>query len=239
MSLHRAFSHGWLQPRGFISGTARDEKNALHFAEDLQQVAEALRERRAILDRLALDAIKLRAASRARPSIALRQKGFFMRSPLTTALAIAFLCLGTSGAVAMVGGVDFGLGGNHGSSASFNQYRPGGGPPPVVPPVQVPPPQASNPPGTGPPASKFIPRPPSATLSPHGVATVRCSTACHIVLRARRGSHLVRVRVTLRASGSTKIRLTKSELKRLGRGRVAFSVEVDGKRVTGGTLRVA
>lgn len=162
-----------------------------------------------------------------------------MRSPLTTALAIAFLSLGTGGALATVGGVDFGLGANHGSSASFSQYRPGGGPPPEVPPVQVPPPQASNPPGTGPPASKFVPRPASATLSTHGVATVRCSTACHIVLRARRGSHLIRVRVTLSASGSTKIRLTKSELRRLGHGRAVLSVEVDGKQVTRGTLRVA
>jgi hypothetical protein len=155
---------------------------------------------------------------------------------------MAFLSLGTGGALATVGGVDLGLGGNHQSSASFNQYRPGPPvevPPVQVPPVQVPPPQASNPPGTGPPASKFVPRPASATLSTHGVATVRCATACHIVLRARRGSHLVRIRVTLRASGSTRIRLTKSELRRLGHGRVVLSVEVDGKRVTRGTLRVA
>jgi len=233
-----------LQPRlaaaeGLHIRDGRDEKNALHYAEDLQQVADVLRDRRAVLDPLALDAIKLRAASRARPSVSSRQKGFFMRSPLTTALAIAFLSLGTGGALATVGGVDFGLGGNHASSASVNQYRPVGGPPPVVPPVQVPPPQASNPPGTGPPASKFVPRPASATLSTHGVATVRCATACHIVLRARRGSHLVRIRVTLRASGSTRIRLTRSELRRLGHGRVVLSVEVDGKRVTRGTLRVA
>jgi hypothetical protein len=161
-----------------------------------------------------------------------------MRSPLTTALAIAFLSLGTGGALATVGGVDLGLGGNHASSASFDQYRPG--PPVTVPPVQVPPPPASNPPATvPPPASKFHPRPASATLSTHGVATVRCATACHIVLRARRGSHLVRVRVTLRASGSAKLRLTKSELRRLGHGRVVLTIEVDGKRVTRGTLRVA
>lgn len=194
-----------------------------------------LRDRRATLDPLALDAIKLRATSRARPS---RQKGFFMRSPLTTALTIAFLGLSAGGALAMVGGVDFGLGGNHGSSASFSQYR-AGGPPAEVPPVQVAPPQASTPPVTVPPASKFQPRPASASLSTHGVATVRCPTACHIVLSVRRGSHHVRVKVTLRASGSAKIRLTKSELKRLGRGRAVFSVEVDGKQVKQGTLKVA
>jgi hypothetical protein len=207
------------------------------FADDLQQVAEVLRDQRATLDPLALDAIKLRAMSRAHRSTSSRQKGFFMRSRLTTVLTIAFLSLGTGGALAMVGGVDFGLGGDHGSSASFSQYRTG--PPAGVPPVQVPPPQASNPPGTGPPASKFQPRPATARLSAHGVATVSCPTACHIVLRVRRGSHYVRVKVTLRASGSAKIRLTKSELKRLGRGRAVFSVEVDGKQVAKGTVRVA
>jgi hypothetical protein len=218
-----------------MSRSHREER----FADDLQQIAEELRDRRATLDPLALDAIKLRATSRARRSTSSRQKGFFMRSRLTTVLTIAFLSLATGGALAMAGGVDFGLTGNNGRSASFNQYRPGGGPPAGVPPVQVPPPQASNPPGTGPPASKFHPRAASARLSAHGVATVSCPTACHIVLRARRGSHHVRVKVTLRASGSAKVRLTKSELKRLGRGRAVFSVEVDGKQVTKGTLKVA
>jgi hypothetical protein len=212
------------------------------FADDLQQVAEVLRDRRVTLDPLALDAIKLRVTSRARRTTSSRQKGFFMRSRLTTVLTIAFLSLGTGGALAVAGGVNFGLAGGGGLSASFNQYRPGPPaevPPVQVPPVQVPPPQASNPPGTGPPASKFQPRPASASLSTHGVATVRCPTACHIVLIVRRGSHRVRVQVTLRASGSAKIRLTKSELKRLGRGRAAVSVEVDGKRVARGTLKVA
>jgi hypothetical protein len=209
------------------------------FADDLQQVAEVLRDQRAALDPLALDAIKLRATSRARRSMSSQQKGVFMRSRLTTVLTIAFLSLGTGGALAMVGGVNFGLAGDNGRSASFNQYRPGGGPPSEVPPVQVPPPQASNPPGTGPPASQFHPRPASASVSTHGVATVRCPTACHIVLSVRRGSHRVRVKVTLRASGSAKIHLTKSELKRLGRGRAVLSVEVDGKQVAQGTLKVA
>lgn len=162
-----------------------------------------------------------------------------MRSPLTTVLTVAFLSLGTGGALAVAGGVDFGLAPNSGRSASFDQYRTGGGPPAEVPPVHVPPPQASNPPGTGPPASKFQPRPASASVSTHGVATVRCATACHIVLSVRRGSHRVRVKVTLHASGSAKIRLTKSQLKRLGRGRAVVSVEVDGKQVARGTLRVA
>jgi hypothetical protein len=164
-----------------------------------------------------------------------------MRSRLTTVLTIAFLSLGTGGALALSGGQDFGLGGHDGHSASASQY---GHPPFPTPPVTPPGPPVTTPPVPTPPvrtppASQFQPRAATAKLSTHGVATVRCPTACHIVLRARRGSHHVRVTVTLRASGSTKIRLTKSELKRLGRGRAVFSVEVDGKQVTKGTLKVA
>lgn len=46
-----------------------------------------------------------------------------MRTRLTTVLTVAFLSLGTGGALAWVGGEDFGLGGHDGGSASFNQYR--------------------------------------------------------------------------------------------------------------------
>jgi len=46
-----------------------------------------------------------------------------MRSRLTTVLTVAFLSLGTGGALAWVGGEDFGLGGHDGGSASFDQYR--------------------------------------------------------------------------------------------------------------------
>jgi hypothetical protein len=93
------------------------------FADGLQEVADVLRDRRPELDPLALDAIKLRAMSRARRSTSSRQKGIFMRSRLTTVLTIAFLSLGTGGALAWVGGEDLGLGGHDGGSASFNQYR--------------------------------------------------------------------------------------------------------------------
>jgi hypothetical protein len=93
------------------------------FADGLQEVADVLRDRRPTLDPLALDAVKLRAMGRARRSTTSRQKGFFMRSRLTTLLTIAFLSLGTGGALAWVGGEDFGLGGHDGGSASFNQYR--------------------------------------------------------------------------------------------------------------------
>lgn len=98
------------------------------FADGLQEVADVLRDQRPGLDPLALDAVKLRAMSRARRSTFSRQKGFFMRSRLTTILTIAFLSLGTGGAVACVSlvegdGFGFGFGGHDGGSASFNQYR--------------------------------------------------------------------------------------------------------------------
>ena len=97
------------------------------FADGLQEVVDALHDQRPVLDPLALDAIKLRAMRGARRSTSSRAKGFFMRSRLTTALTIAFLSLGTGGALAVVGGADFGLGGNDGNSASCTQYRPGNG----------------------------------------------------------------------------------------------------------------
>jgi hypothetical protein len=95
--------------------------------DGLQQVADELRDRRPTLDPLALDAIKLRAMSRARRSTSSPAKGFFMRSRLTTVLTVAFLSLGTGGALAVAGGEDFGFGSHDGGSASCEQYRPGNG----------------------------------------------------------------------------------------------------------------
>jgi hypothetical protein len=76
-----------------MSRSHREER----FADDLQPIAEVLRDQRATLDPLALDAIKLRATSGARRSTSSRQKGFFMRSRLTTVITIAFLSLATGG----------------------------------------------------------------------------------------------------------------------------------------------
>jgi hypothetical protein len=95
--------------------------------DGLQEVADELRGRRPTLDPLALDAIKLRAMSRARRSTSSPAKGFFMRSRLTTVLTVAFLSLMTGGALAVAGGEDFGLGSNDGNSAACTQYRPGNG----------------------------------------------------------------------------------------------------------------
>jgi hypothetical protein len=88
------------------------------FAEDLQEVADALSDSRPVLDPLALDRVKLRAMSAARRSAAPRDKGYSMRSRLTTLLAAAFLVLGTGGALAGSDG-----GGSSGGSASISQYR--------------------------------------------------------------------------------------------------------------------
>jgi hypothetical protein len=87
------------------------------FAEDLQGVADVLRDQRPVLDSLALDQIKLRAMRGARSNSS-RHKGFFMRPRLTTLLAAGFLAAGAGGAFALN---DAG-GGNHGKSASFSQY---------------------------------------------------------------------------------------------------------------------
>jgi hypothetical protein len=220
-----------------MSRSHREER----FADDLQQVAEVLRDRRATLDPLALDAIKLRAMSRAHRSTSSRQKGFFMRSRLTTVLTIAFLSLATGGALALSGGQDFGLGGHDGHSASANQYGHSPFPTPPVtppgPPVTTPP--VPTPPVPTPPASQFQPRAASAKLSTQGAATIHCSVACHIVVRASRGSHRVRLAKTLRASGTATVRLSKSALRRLGRGRVVLIVEVDGKQVAKRTVKVS
>jgi hypothetical protein len=101
-----------------MSRTSKEER----FPEDLQEVADVLNDRRPTLDPLALDRVKLRAMSGARRSSSSRDKGFFMRSRLTTLLVAAFLTLGTGGAIAVAGGFDGG-----GGSASFSQYKGKGG----------------------------------------------------------------------------------------------------------------
>jgi hypothetical protein len=90
-----------------------------------------------------------------------------------------------------------------------------------------------------PPASQFQPRAASAKLSTQGTATIHCSVACHIVVRASRGSHRVRLAKRLGASGTATVRLSKSALRRLGRGSVVLIVEVDGKQVAKRTVKVS
>lgn len=100
-----------------MSNRHREER----FTDDLQEVAELLHDQRPELDPLALDRVKLRAMSAARRTSSMRDRGFFMRSRLTTLLAAAFLTLGTGGALALAGGG--GSGHHDGGSASFSQYR--------------------------------------------------------------------------------------------------------------------
>lgn len=164
-----------------------------------------------------------------------------MRSRLTTVITIAFLSLATGGALALSGGQGLGLGGHDGHSASANQYgHPPFPTPPVTPPgppVTIPP--VPTPPVHTPPASQFQPRAASAKLSTQGTATIHCSVACHIVVRASRGSHRVRLAKRLGASGTATVRLSKSALRRLGRGSVVLIVEVDGKQVAKRTVKVS
>jgi hypothetical protein len=166
-----------------------------------------------------------------------------MRSHLTTLLTVGFLSVGSAGALALGGVQGFGLGGHNARSASASQY---GGPPFETPPVKAPPvtgppvstPPVPAPPVPTPPASQFQPRAASARVSSHGAATIHCSVACHIVVRASRGSHRVRLTKTLGASGTATVRLSKSALRRLGRGRVVLIVVVDGKQVAKRALKV-
>src|ERR1700686_1536926 len=92
-----------------------------HFSEDLQKVADVLREGRPTLDPLALDRVKLRAMSAARRSTSSTHKGSFMKSRITALVSVGFLILGTGGTMALAGGDG---GGSSGGSASFHQYRP-------------------------------------------------------------------------------------------------------------------
>ncbi len=88
------------------------------FSDELQEVADVLRDRRPALEPLELDAVKLRATSGAGGSTSPRKRSF-MRSRLTTLLTVGFLAVGTGGAFALYGG-------GHSSnvdSASHFQYR--------------------------------------------------------------------------------------------------------------------
>jgi hypothetical protein len=92
--------------------------------------------------------------------------------------------------------------------------------------------------GTAVPAPK-----PTATLSSHGVATARCATTCTVVLQAHRRAHLhsyrVRLERTLPTPGTVTMRLPGEALRRLGRGRALFSVEIDGTPITSRTVTVS
>jgi hypothetical protein len=102
--------------------------NEERFLDDLQEVADVLRDERPALTPLELDRVKLRAMSAAHRSTARRHKGALMRSRLTTFATAGFLALSTGGALALSGGG--GRPGHAGGSASRRQYRP---PPPCPP----------------------------------------------------------------------------------------------------------
>src|SRR4029077_9283366 len=134
---HRRIDHPSRRPsfglesgRSYVSGPMSHSDDDI-FTDDLQQVADVLRDGRPTLDPLALDRVKLRAMSGARRSTTPRHKGLFMRSRLMTLVTAVFLILGTGGAMALAGGGHFGgfdgfggFGGGDGGSASYHQYRP-------------------------------------------------------------------------------------------------------------------
>jgi hypothetical protein len=91
--------------------------------DELRAVADALRDQRPALEPLALDRIKLRAMSATRRSRSSQRKGRLMRTRLATMLTIGFVFLGSSAALAWVGGENFGLVGGSGGSAGFAQYH--------------------------------------------------------------------------------------------------------------------
>jgi hypothetical protein len=99
--------------------------NEERFPDDLQEVAERLRDQRPALTPLELDRVKLRAMSGARRSSPSQRKGFFMRSRFVAFLTAGMLVLGSGTAIA--GFCDFGGGYGgyfNGKSASYHQYRP-------------------------------------------------------------------------------------------------------------------
>jgi hypothetical protein len=159
-------------------------------------------------------------------------------SRAATLFTAAFLLFGTGGTLALAG-MD-GAGGSP-ASASFNQYRPLETPPVSVVPAATTVAPAPTPPAPAPaaPAPKPGPLQVAAALSTHGVATVSCPDTCHITLRARHGSRLVHVTVTLNSDGTTIVSLTKHELRQLGRGSVVVSVYVDGKAIASRKVRLA
>src|SRR5436853_4445111 len=88
--------------------------------DELQEVAERLRENRYEASPLELDEIKMRTMARARSS---RKEGTFVKSrSIAVVLALALMAGGTGGVLATSGG------GGNGNSAAKSQYKPGCGP---------------------------------------------------------------------------------------------------------------
>lgn len=75
-------------------------------------------------------------------------------------------------------------------------------------------------------AGSSLPPGVSAHVEKDGAATVRCESACVIVLEARRGPRSARATHTLREAGTVTLRLSARELARLGPGQISFSVQV-------------
>jgi hypothetical protein len=106
--------------RSFVSACMSHSHEDERFSDDLQHVADVLRDGRPTLDPLALDRVKLRAMSAASRPGASQHKGSFVKQRLTTLITVGFLILGTGGTLALAG-----VGGGSGAgSASFNQYKP-------------------------------------------------------------------------------------------------------------------
>ena len=80
-----------------------------------------LREQRPEFTPLELDRVKLRAMSGARRSSSRGKRSFLRSRPAMSLLTVAFLAIGTGGALAG-GGSNYG-GKNQGGSASYHQYR--------------------------------------------------------------------------------------------------------------------
>jgi len=100
----------------------RGQHGADEFPDSLRAVGEWLRDQRPTLEPLELDRVKLRAMSRARGSVSAGPRAF-ARSRLASLFTIAFLVIGTGGALALCGTKSFGNAGGGGGSASYGQYR--------------------------------------------------------------------------------------------------------------------
>jgi hypothetical protein len=95
------------------------------FPDDVQHVADLLREQRPELEPLELDRIKLRAMSAGRPAAPAR-RGLLARSRVTAVLTAGFLVVGTGGALALCGGTGFYHGGNGqqgGGNAGYEEQK--------------------------------------------------------------------------------------------------------------------
>jgi hypothetical protein len=93
---------------------------------------------------------------------------------------------------------------------------------------------------TGPRASACAPPPlESATVSQRGVATIHCEVACRILLRAHHGARRVHTTRTLAGPGTVSVHLARRAVRRLGHGRVAFTVDVDGAELVSRNVTLA